>query len=262
MTELLVGTRKGLFVLDGEPGGPFAVRARAFAGEPVEHALRDPRSGRIVASVTSAFYGPKLWLTDDPAGEWEQASGVELPAGGDAALERIWTLACGEARRRAVRGRRPGRAVREPGRRLVVGAQPGAVGAPDAAALAAGRRRALPALDRHVARRARPARGRDLRGRGVADRGRRGDVGARQRGARRAVPARGAVRGRDRPLRAPAAPRAAAARSGSSCSSTAACTARTTPDRRGRTSPAACRRTSASRWRSTRRTRTPPTSSR
>ena len=30
MTELLVGTRKGLFALDGEPGSEFEVRARAF----------------------------------------------------------------------------------------------------------------------------------------------------------------------------------------------------------------------------------------
>ena len=41
MTELLVGTKKGLFVLDGE-GGEFAVRSRAFAGEPVDYAMRDP----------------------------------------------------------------------------------------------------------------------------------------------------------------------------------------------------------------------------
>jgi len=34
MTELLVGTRKGLFVLEGEPGSPFEVTARAFAGDP------------------------------------------------------------------------------------------------------------------------------------------------------------------------------------------------------------------------------------
>ena len=31
MTELVVGTRKGLFVLEGEPGGRFEVTARAFA---------------------------------------------------------------------------------------------------------------------------------------------------------------------------------------------------------------------------------------
>lgn len=96
MTELLVGTRKGLFVLEGEPGSAFAVRARAFAGEPVEYAMRDPRSGRLLASVTSAIYGPKIWHADDAAGEWEQAEGVELPDGGDAALERIWVIAAGD----------------------------------------------------------------------------------------------------------------------------------------------------------------------
>jgi hypothetical protein len=96
MTELMVGTRKGLFVLEGEPGTPFEVSARAFAGEPVEYAMRDHRSGRVLASVTSPFYGPKIWLTDDPSGEWEQAEGVALPDGGDKALERIWTIVPGE----------------------------------------------------------------------------------------------------------------------------------------------------------------------
>jgi hypothetical protein len=97
VTELLVGTRKGLFVLEGEPGGRFEVTARAFAGEPVEYALRDQRTGRVLASVTSAFYGPKIWLADDPSGEWEQAAGVALPDGGDQALERIWVIVAGEA---------------------------------------------------------------------------------------------------------------------------------------------------------------------
>ena len=63
----------------------------------MENAIRNPRSGRVIASVTSPFYGPKLWYADDPAGEWEQASGVALPEGGEAALERIWTIVPGEA---------------------------------------------------------------------------------------------------------------------------------------------------------------------
>ncbi|CAN5233127.1 exo-alpha-sialidase [soil metagenome] len=96
MTELLVGTKKGLFALRGEPGSPFEIAARAFAGEPVEFACRDPRSGRYLACVTSAFYGPKIFVTDDPAGEWEQAQGVELPEGGDTALVRLWTIVPGE----------------------------------------------------------------------------------------------------------------------------------------------------------------------
>src|SRR3954452_8292293 len=96
MTELLVATRKGLFALGGEPGEAFRVTARAFPGETVEYALRDPRSGRLVAAVTSPFYGPKIWWADDPAGEWRQAAGVALPDGGDAALERLWVIVAGE----------------------------------------------------------------------------------------------------------------------------------------------------------------------
>jgi hypothetical protein len=96
MTDLLVGTRKGLFALSGEPGRPFEVAARAFAGQAVEYAMRDPRSGRYLASVTSWFYGPKIWIADDPAGEWEQASGLELPGDGDLKLERIWVIVPGE----------------------------------------------------------------------------------------------------------------------------------------------------------------------
>jgi photosystem II stability/assembly factor-like uncharacterized protein len=96
MTELSVGTKKGLFVLEGEPGSEFGVAARAFAGEPVEYALRDPRSGRLLVSVTNAFYGPKIFFTDDPDGEWTQAEGIALPEGGDHALERIWVITRGE----------------------------------------------------------------------------------------------------------------------------------------------------------------------
>jgi photosystem II stability/assembly factor-like uncharacterized protein len=97
MTELLLGTKKGLFVLEGDPGDGFEITARAFPGEPVDYAMRDRRSGRLLATMTSPFYGPKIFYTDDPTGEWQQADGVSLPEGGDQALERIWVMAAGEA---------------------------------------------------------------------------------------------------------------------------------------------------------------------
>jgi photosystem II stability/assembly factor-like uncharacterized protein len=97
MTELLVATKKGLFAYEGGPRAPFELAARAFAGEPVDYAMRDPRSGRLLAAVSNPFYGPKIWLADDPAGEWTQASGVALPEGGDDALARVWTIVAGEA---------------------------------------------------------------------------------------------------------------------------------------------------------------------
>ncbi len=98
MTELVVGTKKGMFLLDGEVGSGFEINTRAFAGQPVDFATRDPRSGRLLATVTSPFYGPKIFYTDDdPGGEWKQADGVALPEGGDQTLERIWVIARGEA---------------------------------------------------------------------------------------------------------------------------------------------------------------------
>jgi photosystem II stability/assembly factor-like uncharacterized protein len=96
MTELVVGTKKGLFVLEGTPGGGFDVVARAFAGEPVDFAMRDPRSGRLLAGVGSPFYGPKIFQAEDAAGDWDQAEGVALPGGGEQALERIWVIVAGE----------------------------------------------------------------------------------------------------------------------------------------------------------------------
>ena len=91
------GDEEGPVPARGRARRGFEIKARAFAGEPVDFATRDPRSGRLLATVTSPFYGPKIFYTDgDPAGEWQQADGVALPEGGDQALERIWVIACGE----------------------------------------------------------------------------------------------------------------------------------------------------------------------
>ncbi|HLH64429.1 MAG TPA: sialidase family protein [Solirubrobacteraceae bacterium] len=109
MTELIVGTKKGMFVLEGEPGGRFEVRARAFAGQPVDFALRDRRSGRLLAAVTSPFYGPKMFICDGEAdGEWREAEGVRLPEGSGQALERLWVIAPGEAEGTLYAGGDPG----------------------------------------------------------------------------------------------------------------------------------------------------------
>jgi photosystem II stability/assembly factor-like uncharacterized protein len=97
MRELLVGTKKGLFVLRGEGPDPFDIAARAFEGSVVEFATRDPRTGRYFASVTSGFYGPRLMWTDDPTGEWEAAKGPAFVEGTDVSLDRIWVVTPGEA---------------------------------------------------------------------------------------------------------------------------------------------------------------------
>ena len=234
MTELLVGTRKGLFVLAGEPGAPFDVTGRAFAGDAVEYALRDPRSGRVFASVTSPFYGPKICYSDDLGGDWEQAEGVELPESGDAALERIWVIVPGEADGQVLRRRRSRRAVREPRRRRDVQRSTGRC-----SSIRPGRRGSLApagcACTRSSPGRASPTGSRSAsrpRASGSPTTAAR-VVAARQRGPRRELRARRRAARADRLLRPPPAAGASSDPSGSSCSSTAASTAPTTRARRG-----------------------------
>ena len=95
MTELLVGTKKGLIVLRGEPGAEMEQLPRAFPGEPVEFAMRDRRTGRYFASVTSGWFGPKMFVTDDLNEEWREVP-FGFPEDADETLTRIWVIKAGE----------------------------------------------------------------------------------------------------------------------------------------------------------------------
>ncbi len=90
--EILVGTKKGLFVLRGPRGSQMKEVARHFEGQIVEFAVRDPRTGTYLASVTHGQYGPRVFVTDDPTGEWTQTDGPAFPEQADAAVERIWSI--------------------------------------------------------------------------------------------------------------------------------------------------------------------------
>ncbi|HXF57966.1 MAG TPA: MoaD/ThiS family protein [Actinomycetota bacterium] len=95
-TELLVGTRKGLFVLRGPRGGPVLQVARKFSGLAVEYAMKDPRTGTYFASVTHGQFGPHVYRTDQPLGDWEQCDGPRFPKEAEAAVERVWVIQPGE----------------------------------------------------------------------------------------------------------------------------------------------------------------------
>jgi len=90
--ELLVGTKKGLFVLRGPRGAQMKEVARQFEGQVVEFAVRDPRSGTYLASVTHGQYGPRVFVADDATREWSQTDGPAFPEEADAAVERIWSI--------------------------------------------------------------------------------------------------------------------------------------------------------------------------
>jgi molybdopterin converting factor small subunit/photosystem II stability/assembly factor-like uncharacterized protein len=90
--ELLVGTRKGLFLLRGPRGKSASVVGRAFEGHTVEYAIRDPQTNTYLASVTDSHFGPRVFTSDDPVKGWEQTAGPVFPKDTDAAVERIWTI--------------------------------------------------------------------------------------------------------------------------------------------------------------------------
>ena len=94
-TELLVGSKKGLFILRGARGCPLDTIDRRFPGEAVEYAIRDPRTGRYFASVTNGQFGPRVFFTDDPTGEWQQSDGPRFEDA-DASVERVWIIQPGE----------------------------------------------------------------------------------------------------------------------------------------------------------------------
>jgi molybdopterin converting factor small subunit/photosystem II stability/assembly factor-like uncharacterized protein len=93
--RLLVGTRKGLFVLAGERGGDLDVVERWFEGQNADFATADRRSGVEYTGVSHGQYGPRL-LRREPGGDWEQTD-LAFPEESAAALERVWSVEAGEA---------------------------------------------------------------------------------------------------------------------------------------------------------------------
>ena len=248
MTELLVGSKKGLFVLRGEPGEPFDIAARAFPGDVVEYGTRDPRTGRYFASVTSGFYGPRLMYTDDPTGEWEQAKGPAFPEDiPDTSLDRIWIVQPGEADGVLYAGVAPAALFTSTDsgetwelNRSLWNVPTRPEWNPGAGGLA------LHSICPWPGDPQRLAVGISRGGR-LALRGRRRDVADGLQGIGPPVRARGGAGEHARALRAQHASCARSGPSACSCSSTAACTGPTTRARRGTTSRRDSRRGSGSR---------------
>lgn len=95
--EILLGTRKGLFVLRGTRGESAHVAYRGFAGQTADYACFDSRSGTYFATVTHGQFGPHLYYTTSLEDEWQEVAGLSLPAESGEAVERIWIVEPGDA---------------------------------------------------------------------------------------------------------------------------------------------------------------------
>jgi photosystem II stability/assembly factor-like uncharacterized protein len=74
-TVLLVGTRKGCFVISSDRDRrDWKVRGPFCEGWPVYHAVHDPTSGAIYAAAASEWHGAGVWRSDDLGESWTLSS--------------------------------------------------------------------------------------------------------------------------------------------------------------------------------------------
>jgi photosystem II stability/assembly factor-like uncharacterized protein len=72
---LLVGTRKGCFVLESDGDRrDWSVRGPFCEAWPIYHAVHDPASGALYAAAASEWHGAGVWRSDDLGQSWELSS--------------------------------------------------------------------------------------------------------------------------------------------------------------------------------------------
>jgi len=72
---LLIGTRKGAFVLEGDRHeSTWDVRGPLCEGWPIHDMIVDPATGAILAAGGSPWYGASVWRSHDLGASWTQSS--------------------------------------------------------------------------------------------------------------------------------------------------------------------------------------------
>jgi photosystem II stability/assembly factor-like uncharacterized protein len=118
--KILVGTRKGTFVVERGAGGTWRVRLGGHLGQGVNYVACDPETGIVWAALGHGHWGAKLSRSEDGGATWADAEQIRYPEdarylappmpdeageapGGvvlkDATLLKLWVLAFGPAGR-------------------------------------------------------------------------------------------------------------------------------------------------------------------
>ena len=115
-TVLMVGTRKGCFLLESdESRRDWEVRGPFCEGWPIYHAIHDAGTGAIYAAAASEWHGASVWRSPDLGETWQQSSeGLNY---GETELKLSKVSGLDRGQRPPVRRRRDARRVREPRRR-------------------------------------------------------------------------------------------------------------------------------------------------
>jgi hypothetical protein len=96
---LLVGTKKGLFLLASSDRRQWTSTGPFLRGKEVSHAIFDPRNGRIYATANDAWFGCEVTWSDNLGKTWHSAKqNPGFSADSGLKLERIWHIEPGHPR--------------------------------------------------------------------------------------------------------------------------------------------------------------------
>src|SRR4051795_11153758 len=71
---LLIGTRKGLFIIESDDRRSWTTRGPLCESWPVYHAIHDPASGSLYAAAASEWHGSAVWRSRDLGATWVLSS--------------------------------------------------------------------------------------------------------------------------------------------------------------------------------------------
>jgi photosystem II stability/assembly factor-like uncharacterized protein len=98
-TLVLVGTRKGLFVLESDADRrDWKMRGPYCEGWPIYHAIHDPESRSIYAAAASEWHGSVVWRSPDLGETWEHSSEGLSYEGTDLKLSKVSNVAAAHGR--------------------------------------------------------------------------------------------------------------------------------------------------------------------
>ena len=94
---LLVGTRKGLFLLTGDDRRrDWDVEGPLLPGWEILHAVVDPRNRALYACTNSFPYGAAVHRSDDSGATWQRSEELGLPEESGLKLEKTWHIEPGD----------------------------------------------------------------------------------------------------------------------------------------------------------------------
>ena len=198
---ILLGTKKGPFILEGDAlRRSWQLRGPFCETWPINHVIADPATGTIYAGGGNEWFGAAVWKSEDLGATWTHSSEGLAYQEGEQPIKTVWSLA--PWGRMPLCRRRAGRPLPKRRWRKVMATRRRPARSPVAAAVAAGRSGADPALAGSTPAGRAADLGRHLRSRSVSYRRWRRHLGAAQPRDQGRLHAGGASATGVRPVRA------------------------------------------------------------